>query len=468
MKETKDPVKLVRSGIFALNRKKWKKAVRKFEDALTDETIQQNAIVWANYGIALTNLKRYADAQNAFAIAVQIDGKKGDLWLKKGLVEFQLEQFQEAEKSFKQASQLDKDNDEIPILQSRSIRKRGEKKKGIKILESARKKNPRSSKIPIELSKVWEEEGEYEKSLNVLKNAIKEANQPNPGLLLGQLLLDRQKFGRAIEIYTQILTRFPESYHAQYGIGVAFHAKNDFKRALDAYQKVIPMYHSNRPPQNLFVNIARVFKALDRKKEAIDALYRAKKLGKSSVDIALLLTELFLEINRPDRAKRALEDAVKMDKRNPMLRFYLGMTHLQMDNPEEAKRCFLRSLEFDPSFQESKIQLALLYVREKNIKQAYLLVNEVTKVDPEHLLAKRLAAQLAFDLRDFRRTIELLKPLIEMDPSQIRELELLLNAWLVLSQPEKAHKFMKQLLSENKQLYNQLKSIPFFDQFLEK
>jgi hypothetical protein len=92
----------------------------------------------------------------------------------------------------------------------------------------------------------------------------------------------------------------------------------------------------------------------------------------------------------------------------------------------------------------------------------------VTKADPEHLAAKRLAAQLAFDLRDFRRAIELLQPLIESDPSRIEELEILLNAWLMLSQPEKAHSFMTQLLSENKQLYEQLKPIAFFDQFIEK
>ena len=70
-------------------------------------------------------------------------------------------------------------------------------------MESVRKKNPESSKIPIELSKIYDDEGEHEKSLQVLQSAIKKADKPNPGLLLGQLLLDRQEFDQAIEVYNQ-------------------------------------------------------------------------------------------------------------------------------------------------------------------------------------------------------------------------------------------------------------------------
>jgi len=119
IKDSKDPIKLVRSGVFALNRKKWAKAARKFEQALKDEEVQQNAIIWANYGVALTNLKNYNVALSAFIAAVQLEGKSGELWLKKGLVEYQLELFHDAEKSFKRAGKLDKNNDEIPILMSR-------------------------------------------------------------------------------------------------------------------------------------------------------------------------------------------------------------------------------------------------------------------------------------------------------------------------------------------------------------
>ncbi|MFX1517308.1 MAG: hypothetical protein ACFFC6_13475, partial [Promethearchaeota archaeon] len=62
IKEAKDPIKSVRSGVFALERKKWAKARRKFEVALNDTEVQQNAGVWANYGIALTNLNLLSEA----------------------------------------------------------------------------------------------------------------------------------------------------------------------------------------------------------------------------------------------------------------------------------------------------------------------------------------------------------------------------------------------------------------------
>ncbi|MHA2277819.1 MAG: tetratricopeptide repeat protein, partial [Candidatus Kariarchaeaceae archaeon] len=171
--------------------------------------------------------------------------------------------------------------------------------------------------------------------------------------------------------------------------------------------------------------------------------------------------------NRPDKAKRALEDAVLLDKKNPVFRFYLGMTNLQLENIEEAKRYFTQSIDLDPSFHESKIQLSILAVKEKKLKYAYSLVNEVISNNPKHIGGVRLAAQIAFDLRDFRRTIELVEPLVENPPINLPDLEILLNSWLMLSQPERAHAFMNKLLSENKEIKTQLKTIAFFDQFLQ-
>ncbi|MHA2167588.1 MAG: tetratricopeptide repeat protein, partial [Candidatus Hodarchaeales archaeon] len=177
--------------------------------------------------------------------------------------------------------------------------------------------------------------------------------------------------------------------------------------------------------------------------------------------------ELYLDSNRPDKAKRALEDAVLLDKKNPVFRFYLGMTNLHLENIDEAKRYFTQSIELDPSFHESKIQLSILAVKEKKLKYAYSLVNEVISKNPRHIGGVRLAAQIAFDLRDFRRTIELVEPLVENSPINIPDLEILLNSWLMLSQPERAHAFMNKLLSENKEIKSQLKTIAFFDQFLQ-
>jgi len=467
LKDSKDPIKLVRSGIFALNRKKWAKAARKFEQALKDEEIQRNAIIWANYGVALTNLNKFHDAHSAFIAAVQIEGKNGELWLKKGLVEYQLKLFHDAEKSFSRAGKLNKNNDEIPILISRCLHKRGDLKKAIKILESSQKKHSQSAKIPIELSKLLEGAGESEKAQMVLLKAIRDTKHPDPGLLLGQLLLDNQQYDKAIDVYIQVLERFPDSSHAQFGVGIAHHAKKEFKPALNAYNKVISMCRPNKPPQNLYINVAKVLKELGRNKEAIDALYKAKKHRKTSLDIPLLLAELFLDSNRPDKAKRALEDAVLLDKKNPVFRFYLGMTNLQLENIAEAKRYFTQSIELDPTFHEGKIQLALLAVKEKELKLAYSLVNDVITENPKHIGGVRLAAQIAFDLRDFRRIIELIEPLVRNAPVNIPDLEILLNSWLMLSQPEKAHAFIKEMLSENKEIRAQLETIAFFDQFLQ-
>ncbi|UCE12462.1 MAG: tetratricopeptide repeat protein [Candidatus Heimdallarchaeota archaeon] len=466
-KDVENPVKLLRSGVFALNRKKWAKARRKFEAALSHEEMQQNAGVWANYGIALVNLKLFTEAQKAFSQAVSLDRKNSELWVKKGLTEHQLENFNDAQKSFEKAMRFDKKDDpEIPILLSRTLRKKDDLKKAVKILESAQKKFPTSHQIPIELALIWDSQNEEKKVLQVLKRAISTANHPDPGLLLGQSFLDQKEFKQAILVYEELLSRFPESQHAQYGLGVAHHANNEWQKALDAYQTALPLFRPGKPPQTLFINMARVYKNLDRKKEAIDTLYQAKKYGKTTLEIILLLAELFVEIERPDRAKRALEDGILIDKENPVIHFYLGLTLLQLKDVAQAKEKFQRTLDLDPSFHESKLQLALLAIQEKDFQSAYKLANDVAQADPTNIPGQKLTAKLAFDLHNFRRTIEILQPLVKKEPDNLEDLELLLRSWLLLSQPEKAQNFIDSLLHEQKDLKHQLRSKSFFAQFL--
>lgn len=465
IKKPKDNVKLVRSGIFAIKRKKWAKAKRKFELALLDEEIQQNAGIWANYGVALTNLNLYDEAREAFRRATSLE-KNSELWIKKGLIESELKDYKEAQKSFEKAINLDKKNPEIHILLSRTHQKQGSIKKAIKILESAQKKHPESHQIPVELAMILSKQKDDSKAELILRKAIKKAKNPDPGLLLGQYLLDKEQYQKAIMTYEEVLIRFPKSQTAQYGLGVAYHANGDWNKALNAYRKALIMFRPEKPPQNLFINIARAHKSLKQHKEAIDALYQAKKYGKSTLEIALLLAELFLEIDRPDRAQRALEDAIGLDKSNPLLRFYLGLTLLRMNNPNQAKKYFKESLELDPNFHESKMQIALLAIKEKKYKEAFSYANEVALADPNHTSACQLAAKLAFDFQDYRRTIELIKPVVEREPERIEELRLLLQSWLLLSQPEKAHSFMQIMLNEHKELREKVKKIAFFSQFI--
>ncbi|MFX0150811.1 MAG: tetratricopeptide repeat protein [Candidatus Hodarchaeota archaeon] len=466
-KEAKDPLKLVRSGVFALNRKKWKKARRKFEEALQDEEIQRNAIVWGNYGIALTNLKLFDEAKAAFSRATGLDKKNPNLWLKKGLVELQLNDYNEAIRSFERAKGLDKKDPEIPILLSRSYEKKDELKKAIKTLEGAQRKFPQSHKIPIELARLWVKLNEPEKAEMVLEVAIESTTHPDPGLLLGQTFLEKKEYDRALRIYKVILQKFPNSAHAQYGVGVAYHAKEAWSEALKAYQKATPLFRSGKPPQSLYINIARVLKRLNRNKEAIEALYKARKIAKTNLEIQLLLTELFLETQRPDRAKRMLEDATNIDKNNPTIHFFLGMTLLQIGDITHAEEEFNLSLALDPAFHESKLQLSLIALRQNKKEKAFSLAQSVVNAAPEHLPAKKLAARLAFDLQDFLRVIELLEPIVSVNPLLLEDLELLLRAWLNLKQSDRAKDFLEKLLLENNELKDSISSNSFLKQFLQ-
>ncbi|MHA1227377.1 MAG: CDC27 family protein [Candidatus Hodarchaeales archaeon] len=463
--EPKDPLKIVHSGVFALKRKKWNKAKRKFEEALKYEDFQDNAGLWANYGISLINLKQFSDALAAFSRAVELDNKNAELWIKKGLIEYQLNLLKEAEKSLIQAQRRDKLNPETPILLSRIYSKQGNISKQIKTLENAWKKHSDSVKIPIELARALYKDEKPDKVEKVLNKALKQAKSADPGLVLGQYFLDEKEYDRALEVYNKVLDRFPNSYYAAYGIGVAYHAKNKWSNALESYKKAAIMFRPNKPPQSLYVNMSRVLKQLGKYKEAIDTLYKAKKLGKTTIEISLLLAELFLENKRPDRALRALEDAKNLDKNNPTIPFYIGLTLLELKEKERAKEEFKRSLILDPQFYESKLQLALLLTEEKQWNEAYRLSSDVVKINPNHTAARRLAAKLAFDLHKFKESIEYIKPVV-IEKTQLDDLELLLRSWVMRNEPDKAKQFMKSEISLNEDLKDQMRSKIFLRQFI--
>lgn len=455
-----------------MKKKKWSKARRKFEAALKNEEIQQGtegAMVWANYGVALTNLNSLVEALEAFTNATILDKKNTEIWIKKGLIEFQLKRYDDSEKSFDKAKKLDKKNPELLIFLSRIYRKQDLIKKAIKLMEAGRKKFPSSPKLSIELANLWLSQNEPSKAERTLKEAIQFSSDPDPGLLLGQMLLDQKKYDSALIIYEKVLKRFPDLQHAQYGVGIALHSLERWQEALNAYQKAIPFFHPKKPPQSLYVNIARVLKNLNRKREAIDYLYKAKKLGKPSLDITLLLSELFLEIKRPDRARNILEDAINLDKENPVIRFYLGMTMLQLSDIQQAKEKFQESLRLDPNFYESKIQLALIAIEEKNLLEAFSLAHDVAMNAPEYLPAQRLTAAIAFDLSKFQTVVDLLEPLVQKEPQiQLKELELLIRSWIALNKPEEAKTFLMKILEEDPTLQTQLEKNDFFFQIFQR
>lgn len=424
---------------------------------MKDEEIQQNPGVWTNYGISLANLNRLTEAHEAFTKAVNLDKKDPSIWIKKGLVEFKQEDFKDAARSFDKARGLDKKDPEIPILLARALNKQIAVKKAVKILENAIQRLPHSHQLPIELAKLFTQENDIKKAEYVLEEAVRVTNRPDPGLVLGQHLIDEKKHDRAINIYKKVLERFPESVYAQYGIGIANHAKGEWDAAITAYHQARKMFSPKKPPQSFWINLGRVLKQLKRYNEAIDALYRAKKTGKPTLQIFLLLSELYLAKDRPDRAKNTLEEAAKLDKTNPIIPYFQAFTELRLGVYDQAKELWQFSLKLDPTLVDSKYQLALMAVRENDFKEGLSLAEEVLVQDETFYPARKLAGRLAFRLKQFNRTIELLElAVIEKPIERQNELELLLLAWTKEEKSDKADVLLTHLIQTQPSLRDQL------------
>jgi len=135
--------------------------------------------------------------------------------------------------------------------------------------------------------------------------------------------------------------------------------QQDFKRAIDSFQKAIKLQPRNH---SLYYKLSITYARNYNLEEAIEAIKKAIQLADQNQSYALHLQAL--ECRKvADDARKALEDENEVEP-------YIGR--------------LLTCIELDPLQLELKWILAMIYIYQENYKKADEQVSEILNVDPEH------------------------------------------------------------------------------------
>jgi len=141
--------------------------------------------------------------------------------------------------------------------------------------------------------------------------------------------------------------------------GNAAFAAGDFKKARDAYRKVLEL-----APDNLvaLVNLGMAEMVAGDKAEAEKLLLRAIRQRLETPAAWLTLGTLYMDVGRLDDAHAALAQAVLYDPRNPRARNFLGVVIGRKGWLDGAQSELRKAVEIDPSYSDAHYNLAFFYL----------------------------------------------------------------------------------------------------------
>jgi len=135
------------------------------------------------------------------------------------------------------------------------------------------------------------------------------------GHKLGLIYLKKGEFGKAEEIFKQLVLRAEDDaiYHSN--LGRALYEQEKFQEALGSYLKSIELDDS-RPGR--FVSTAEVYRLLGDKEKAQDMYKKALNLDPSNIEYLLTFAHFLIEDERYAKARFYLEKVLKLQPDNKM------------------------------------------------------------------------------------------------------------------------------------------------------
>ena len=244
--------------------------------------------------------------------------------------------------------------------------------------------------------------------------------------LMFQKAIELQNAGalnQAEEIYFKMLQVMPENSDVWNLLGLIAQSKNDLAQATDCFLNAIK--YAPAPFFAHYFNLGLTYKALQKPKEAIEALEKALTLKADLKEAANLLGILFAEQDDKKRAVQYFCKALEIDENyeearanlcyytNDLLTlFKLSDEHpdifmvsylaaLSSQDFENKEKYLLRAIAADTERSEALLALADLYKQQENFNKALTFYHKVLNLENNNIWAILGVADCYLALKDF-------------------------------------------------------------------
>ena len=189
----------------------------------------------------------------------------------------------------------------------------GDLRGGLGKLIEASKLDPENANMHNELGLAYRNLRAYPKSLMHFKKALfLKPDFPEAYNNLGTLYILMKKWDLAIDNFRKassyLLYKTP--HFAQNNMGLAYHNKGDYQKAIKHYQMAIKLFPSYSP---CYENLARSYEAMNNWEPAIDAYKKSIDYDAVYPVSHLYLARLYLKLNRASDAVRELKLTIELD-----------------------------------------------------------------------------------------------------------------------------------------------------------
>ena len=236
-----------------------------------------------------------------------------------------------------------------------------------------------------------------ELALDVAQKAA-QANSGNPAFLdnLGQAQLSAGRKKDAIDTFTNVINRQPNSAAAWYSLAWAQRVSGDMNAALKSLQKSVrlaPNYLDAR------IALAGVYAVLGQQDNALKETRAIQELDPKSPTGYNLEAELAARFKKPEDSLQALARAYQTTpSADTAATYHLAL--VRTGKAEQAEQLAQQWLKLHPNDSAFRIYLAGTYLNKQQASQAIAQYQQVVRALPNHAVALNNLAALLLEKND--------------------------------------------------------------------
>jgi len=260
------------------------------------------------------------------------------------------------------------------------------------VLNRAASQNPASAQLRLKLADDYEDLGDLTNATKIYLQLL-DTYRDLPGFRadlrdkLARIYLSQGNYSKATEELQGIVQDDPGNAEAYYLLGTLAEEEKKLPDAADYYEKTVLLSDTREPA---YYDLARVQINLDRPREAVATLERARKkftLGFQGEFLSALAFEGEKDYTNALKCLTAAEVIAKTTepkRLNGDFYFTQGAAYERAGNYDDAERCFEKSLQLAPDSAEALNYLGYMWAdRGVKLDKARDLIEKAVKLEPQ-------------------------------------------------------------------------------------
>lgn len=350
-----------------------------------------------NRAVTLARLRRPAEAAEAFRAAIENaeNGASAEDLVKAHVgLAGQLEatgEWSEVAKAYAAALELEPANPDYILRRGRAMLRAGTGLDALPEL-TALEKESGDYRVSALVSDIYVEHGQIDYALWSLERALSKAEAAedaaataNTLVKLGTLTRSLGRDAQAEEAFERAVAADPDSFEAQYNLGVSYLEGGRTRDALEPLERALSL-----SGERAEVHLA-LASAHDLLGEHAAALLHAEEAlarlpaGELSTDARFIAGRALFRAGDNEAAAVELEQVVEERPSDAEAQLWSGLAAYQLGEYQTATRRFERAVQLDPASVESRVNLGASYLAAKQFSSAQSVYEQLIDQNPEDL-----------------------------------------------------------------------------------